>query len=181
MFVSGSGMTHGQEEWHHWCTTMVVVVGFGVACPYWLQLIQAWTWWSELGGFTIHGLNCSCHNTTWCIVSFTEDATFQFDLIPEFPDDDFDFIVFDYFGNSTCDSIKQKLTTPIRSNLSRRNSINGSVTGLKDSISNLYAAAGVNPHYSKSIDVKKGNKLLIVFDSPYGSKGGLMIKNTSIY
>src|SRR5690606_22002266 len=61
------------------------------------------------------------HNTVWVLISFTEDATFSFELTPKFADDDFDFVVFSSFGNGTCESIIANIPVPIRSNLSRRN------------------------------------------------------------
>jgi outer membrane protein OmpA-like peptidoglycan-associated protein len=121
------------------------------------------------------------HNTVWVMISFTEDATFSFELIPQFADDDFDFIVFSSLGNNTCDQIIADLPIPLRSNLSRRNTELGSITGLKSGIENDYAKAGDSPNFSKSIDVVKGDTLYIVFDSPYGNKGGFKIVNTTQY
>lgn len=121
------------------------------------------------------------HNTAWCVISFTQDAKFKFELTPEFPDDDFDFTILNYHGISTCDSIKQKTLTPIRSNLSKRMPDNGSKTGLKTGFTNNYSAAGKNPSFSSPISVQKGDSILIIFDSPYGSKGGFSIKNNTEY
>ena len=121
------------------------------------------------------------HNTSWCILSFTQDATFQFELIPQFPNDDFDFVILPYHGVATCDSISNKNIQPIRSNLSKRLPASGSVTGLKNGFENQFSAAGPNPNFSAPIEVLKGDSLLIIFDSPYGSKGGFEINNTSEY
>ncbi len=121
------------------------------------------------------------HNTAWCIIAFTQDATFQFELNPEFPNDDFDFTILKYYGESTCDSIKQKSATPVRSNLSKRVPDKGSITGLKEGFENNYSAAGPNPSFSKPLNVQKGDSILIIFDSPYGSKGGFSIVNKTKY
>lgn len=120
------------------------------------------------------------HNTTWVRISFTKDVTFSFELIPEFATDDFDFIVFSSFGLHTCNQIAENIPSPLRSNLSRVNVDSGSVTGLKTGYDNLYAPAGKNPNFSKPIEVLKGDTLFLVFDSPYGNKGGFTIKNTSV-
>ncbi len=121
------------------------------------------------------------HNTAWVIIDFTTEGLFQFELTPQYKNEDFDFAVFKYFGSSTCDSIKQNKTLPIRSNLARRNPSNGSITGLKKEADNLYAAAGPNTTFSKSIAVNKGMSLLLIIDAPYTIRGGFTIKNNSTY
>ena len=121
------------------------------------------------------------HNTSWSVIHFTMDASFQFELVPQFADDDFDFILFNYFGTSTCDSILNKTILPLRSNLSKRTPEKGSVTGLKKGYENNFSAAGPNLSFSKPIDVKAGDSLLLIIDSPYGSKGSFSILNFSEY
>lgn len=121
------------------------------------------------------------HNTVWVMITFTMDATFGFELIPQFADDDFDFTVFSYSGKSFCTQIKDNLPIPLRSNLSRRNTELGSITGLKMDVENEFAKAGDSPNFSRAIDVVKGDTLYIVFDSPYGNKGGFKILNTTKY
>jgi len=121
------------------------------------------------------------HNTTWIRLDFTKDATFSFELIPQFPDDDFDFIIFSSFGKSTCDQILENIPAPLRSNLAKRNEFSGSTTGLKEGYSNSFAAAGESPNFSAPLSVSKGDTIYLVFDSPYGNKGGFAIKNTTIY
>jgi len=121
------------------------------------------------------------HNTVWVMITFTVDATFGFELIPQSADDDFDFIVFSSLGINTCDQIIANLPIPLRSNLSRRNTELGSITGLKIEATNEFAKAGDSPNFSKAIDVVKGDTLYIVFDSPYGNKGGFKILNTTKY
>lgn len=121
------------------------------------------------------------HNTIWVMITFTVDANFSFDLIPQYADDDFDFTIFSSLGKATCNQLVDNLPIPIRSNLSRRNPELGSITGLKNDVDNEFAKAGDSPNYSKSIDVVKGDTLYLVFDSPYGNKGGFKIINTSTY
>lgn len=121
------------------------------------------------------------HNTTWIRLDFTKDATFSFELIPQYPDDDFDFIIFSSFGKSTCDQISENIPVPLRSNLAKRNEFSGSTTGLKEGYSNSFAAAGESPNFSAPLSVSKGDTIYLVFDSPYGNKGGFAIKNTTVY
>jgi outer membrane protein OmpA-like peptidoglycan-associated protein len=138
---------------------------------------------NEISGFSIKNeyFFTKEHNTVWCIVTFTQDATFQFDLIPQYPADDFDFTILPYHGTKTCDSIVKKQLMPIRSNLAKRSPESGSKTGLSIKNSNFFSAAGPNPSFSAPIEVLKGDSILIIFDSPYGSKGGFTINNTSNY
>ncbi len=121
------------------------------------------------------------HNTSWSVIHFTMDASFQFELVPQFADDDFDFVIFKYNGASTCDSIVNKSILPLRSNLSKRTPDKGSVTGLKKGFENNFSAAGPNPSFSKPLDVKAGDSLLLIIDSPYGSKGSFSVFNFTEY
>ena len=121
------------------------------------------------------------HATAWVIIEFSKKGVFSFDLIPDVKTEDFDFIVFEYFGEGTCDSVFKNLKQPIRSNLSRRNEAEGSVTGLRSAANDLYTAAGIGSSFSKSISVEKGSRLLLVFDAPYGVRTEYSILNSSIF
>jgi len=111
------------------------------------------------------------HNTLWIKFEFRADTEFEFQLSPEIANDDFDFIIWKSNGGSYCDSIKSGVQ-PIRSNLSRRNPEQKSITGLKHDATNLYAAAGPNPTFSKSIEVHEGEVYYMLIDCPYGTQGG---------
>lgn len=121
------------------------------------------------------------HNTSWSVIHFSMDASFQFELVPQFVDDDFDFVIFKYSGASTCDSIEKNLILPVRSNLSKRTPEKGSVTGLKKGFENNFSAAGPNPSFSKPLEVKAGDSILLIIDSPYGSKGSFSVFNFTEY
>jgi outer membrane protein OmpA-like peptidoglycan-associated protein len=122
------------------------------------------------------------HNTVWVMVTFTRPTTFAFELVPQYPQDDIDFIIFQSYGGDFCSLFNDvEIPLPLRSNLSKKRPEEGSKTGLKLGNENLYAPAGDFPAYSAAIMASVDDTLFIVFDSPYGSRGGFTIVNQSIY
>ena len=112
------------------------------------------------------------HNTYWFYVVFDYDTEFEMILTPEFAEDDYDFLLFIDSIQDFCSQIKEKKFFPIRTNMSRVNPEEGSVTGLKKGYTNEYAMAGKSEPYSKPLYAKKSQKYYVVIDCPYGCKGG---------
>lgn len=116
------------------------------------------------------------HNTLWIKLHFTRDTRFEFEIMPVNPRDDYDFSIFKINGPNFCDSIATNKILPVRSNLCRRKPDNGSITGLKEGYTNLYAAAGESPSFSAPLDVKKDEEYYLVLDGPYGFISGFSIE-----
>jgi len=105
------------------------------------------------------------HSSAWYLLNINYDGTFVFDIVPEDTTNDYDFLLFSYTDSNTCSDIIKKRISPIRSNISRNKIETNSLTGLSVTSKNDYASSGIGPSYSKPIDVKKGEKYLLVLDN----------------
>jgi outer membrane protein OmpA-like peptidoglycan-associated protein len=122
------------------------------------------------------------HHSVWIMMTFTRPTMFAFELVPHYSQDDFDFIVFRSFGGNFCSAFDNaEIPVPLRSNLSKKRPDEGSITGLKLGYENLYAPAGDYHAFSAPIMASVEDTLYLVFDSPYGYKGGFTILNQSTY
>jgi outer membrane protein OmpA-like peptidoglycan-associated protein len=122
------------------------------------------------------------HNTIWVRLTFTKPTVFAFELVPQYPQDDFDFIIFKSFGDDFCRIFEDAaLPIPLRSNLSKKRPDEGSITGLRAGYENMYAPAGDYHAFSAPVMASVEDTLFLVFDSPYGNKGGFTIINQSTY
>jgi outer membrane protein OmpA-like peptidoglycan-associated protein len=115
------------------------------------------------------------HNTYWFYVVFEYDTEFEMILTPEYAEDDYDFLLFIDTIQDFCSQIKEKKFYPVRTNMSRVNPEEGSVTGLKKGFTNEYAMAGKSEPYSKPLYAKKNQKYFVVIDCPYGCQGGFFL------
>lgn len=116
------------------------------------------------------------HNTLWIKLIFTRDVRFVFEINPNNPNDDYDFSIFKINGPNYCDSIATNKILPVRSNICKRKPIEGSITGLREGYTNLFAAAGQSPSFSAPLDVKNGEEYYLVLDGPYGLISGFSIE-----
>ncbi|HEX8514763.1 MAG TPA: OmpA family protein [Bacteroidia bacterium] len=111
------------------------------------------------------------HNSAWYLLSIRRDGEFVFDITPEDTTNDYDFLLYPYTDSNFCLDPGKNQLEPIRSNLSNaRKSVRG-ITGLTIS-PDLHPSIGkgIGNPYSQSVDVKKGEKYMLVLDnvSPNG-------------
>jgi hypothetical protein len=64
------------------------------------------------------------HNTSWFRFEIQDEVELTFDIIPNDPSNDVDFILFKYDEDGFCDRIRMKKLLPIRTNLARSGSVN---------------------------------------------------------
>lgn len=116
------------------------------------------------------------HNSAWYLIKPLHDGELVFDIIPENPSDDYDFLLFKYTDTNFCrDFIARKLI-PVRSNISRVSSDDSGRTGLAYTAKIEYETRGKGFAYSKSIPVKKGEHYMLILDNVYdGGKGHTII------
>lgn len=112
------------------------------------------------------------HNTVWYKFTVPYDAMFEFDLIPIYPEDDFDFMLFLYDGPSFCQVFSNGEAVPIRSNISRKNIEVDGYTGLKQSAVEEYVPSGPGDSYSRALKVKKGDVYYMLVDNPFRENRG---------
>ena len=116
------------------------------------------------------------HNTIWLKFNCPYDALMCFDIIPNDTTYDFDFLLFKNEGNNFCKNLNYKETKPIRTNISRNNLKNKSITGLNINAKKEYIPSGIQPMYSKALKVNKSENYFLVIDNVYGGESGFSIQ-----
>lgn len=112
------------------------------------------------------------HNTVWYKFRAPYDAVFTFDLIPELKDDDFDFLLFRYDGPNFCREVADGTKIPLRTNISRKNTMMNGRTGLSESAVDDYVPSGPGSPYSRALKVKRGDVLYLLVDNPFRENEG---------
>jgi len=112
------------------------------------------------------------HNTVWYSFIAEDDALLSFDIIPNNPTDDYDFILFACSNNNCCNSIIDKTLKPVRTNISRARSEIQGITGLSENGESDFVHEGKGNNFSNSVEIKKGFKYYLVLDNVYGGDGG---------
>jgi len=116
------------------------------------------------------------HLVVWFSFIVPYDTTLTFQIVPENPSDDFDFILFKSDQGDFCQKEKQRKIEPIRSNFAKPTAYNKGITGLSEKGKDAFVAPGYNSSFSSSLQVKKGEWYYIVVDNYIGDKGGLTLK-----
>jgi len=99
-------------------------------------------------------------NSIWYLITMPDSGIFTFDIVPESPNDDWDFLLYEH-KKMFCKRIEANKIQPIRSNLSR-----SSQTGLSVKSSQKFIGAGINNKYSKAVLVQKGEEFVLVVNNP---------------
>tara|TARA_B100000768_G_scaffold179005_1_gene195810 strand:+ start:100 stop:1329 length:1230 start_codon:yes stop_codon:yes gene_type:complete len=116
------------------------------------------------------------HNIIWLKFNCPYDALMCFDIIPKDTTYDFDFLLFKNEGNNFCKNLNYNHTKPIRTNISRNNLKNMSITGLNINAKKEYIPSGIQPMYSKAIKVNKSENYFLVIDNVYGGESGFSLQ-----
>lgn len=112
------------------------------------------------------------HHSAWYLLEFNISGELVFEITPKDKKDDYDFLLFPYQDSLTCKDILNEKIKPIRGNLSRNDTSNLSITGLSADVKNELSGKGIGAQFSKSIEVKAGEKYILVLDNVYeGGKG----------
>ncbi len=113
------------------------------------------------------------HNTAWYKLLMGANGKLSFDIMPEKPDDDYDFMLFRAYSDSLfCDSLHKHHLMPVRANISRDEEDIKGHTGLRLSAGKECIKQGVGEAYCKSMEVKKGEIYYLVLDNVYpGGEG----------
>lgn len=111
------------------------------------------------------------HNTIWYILSIPYSGKLCIDITPRASSDDYDFLVYKYTDKYFCNRIIGNKVTPIRSVMSTPNTAKGGKTGLNLTGNLINIPKNSSVDYGKYIDVKEGEKYVIVVDNR--TNGGL--------
>lgn len=115
------------------------------------------------------------HNTVWMSFKAPYDGQLTFELIPDSPEDDWDFMLF-RANPSQCQEIINKTIEPVRSNLARNDAATKGRTGLSLEAKAPFSPAGVNPNFSKWLEVNEGWDFILVVDLNKISDNGIGYK-----
>ena len=116
------------------------------------------------------------HNTVWLKFNCPYNALMCFDIVPNDTTYDFDFLLFKNEENNFCKNLIYKQTKPIRTNISRNNLKNKSITGLNINAKKQFIPSGIQPMYSKALKVNKSENYFLVIDNVYGGESGFSIQ-----
>ncbi len=104
------------------------------------------------------------HHSTWYKFRSPVTTTLTFDIIPDNPEDDIDFLLFEGAIPGICDKIPSRVVQPVRSNISRNDPALGSRCGLSKDAVDDFVRSGVGASYSRAIEVKEGDLFYLVVD-----------------
>ena len=104
------------------------------------------------------------HNTAWFIVVPPYHAIMSMTLVPDDPNDDWDFMIYQPTHVNYCEQIRSGELLPVRSNLSRTSENEQGKTGLKQDAESHFQPAGLNPPFSSVMEVKREHILILVVD-----------------
>ncbi|MGZ4047974.1 MAG: OmpA family protein [Bacteroidia bacterium] len=105
------------------------------------------------------------HNSAWYLLSIGKDGGLIFDIIPFDTTNDYDFLLYKYTDSTFCDQLLKNKLKPVRSNLSNIKKSKKGITGLKPDIHKNAVGEGIGESYSSSINVKKGEKYMLILDN----------------
>lgn len=115
------------------------------------------------------------HHTTWYRFRAPVKTSLTFDIIPQDPEDDIDFLLFPGNVPGVCEKIVAKEVVPVRSNISRNDKSLNSMCGLRKDAAEEYVRSGVGSSYSKAIDVEEGDLYYLVIDYPQRPRAGFTV------
>lgn len=116
------------------------------------------------------------HHTAWYRLVMATSGTMVFEIIPNKPSDDYDFVLFKASKTKFCDSLSTHAIKPVRSCISRdREDILGK-TGLSNKARKETVKEGIGDAYAKAIKVSKGEVYYLVLDNVYEEGDGHTIQ-----
>lgn len=115
------------------------------------------------------------HHSTWYKFRSPVTTTLTFDIIPDNPADDIDFLLFEGAIPGICDKIPSRVVQPVRSNISRNDPALGSRCGLSKDAVDDFVRSGVGASYSRAIEVKEGDLFYLVVDYQDRPRAGYTI------
>ena len=108
-------------------------------------------------------------NSAWFTFVVPTNGDLVFKIFPKNYEADFDFLLFEYTDEHFCDDLAAKKLKPVRSNISRFNPLEMSITGLSVSANQEFVHSGKGNHLSKALTVEKGQRYYLVINNVYGT------------
>jgi outer membrane protein OmpA-like peptidoglycan-associated protein len=104
------------------------------------------------------------HSVAWFTFVVPEDTLLTFDIIPANNSDDLDFLLFKG-EEGFCKKINQQRLKPVRANIANTSQTKNGATGLSADALNETELPGKHPAYSKTLQVKKGERFYLAVDN----------------
>ena len=112
------------------------------------------------------------NHSVWYKFTSKTKGNLSFEIEPLDSLNDYDFVLYKYTGDDFCNALENASIKPIRTNFSRNNlELNGR-TGLSLNAEKKFVAAGVNPAYSKSINVQANEAYVLYVNNVYDNGSG---------
>ena len=115
------------------------------------------------------------HNSQWYLFRSPVTSKLTFDIIPEDIRDDIDFLLFSGATPDICGKVATREIQPVRSNISRNDTTNGSKCGLSLTAVDAFVRSGIGSSYSRALDVVAGEQLYILVDYQDRPRAGFSI------
>ena len=115
------------------------------------------------------------HHSAWYKLIIKSNGHLCFDIIPNKPEDDYDFMLFKA-GPDFCDSLSKYKIKPLRACISRNKEENKGKTGINNSTKKEFVKEGIGDAYVSSVKVNKGEVYYLVLDNVYENGEGHSIK-----
>lgn len=117
------------------------------------------------------------HHSAWYKLLIGSKGKLFFDIIPNNPCDDYDFMLFKANGiNDFCGQLNTGTMMPVRACISRSQEEIRGRTGLNTASGKELIKAGVGPSYCKYIEVDTGDVFYLVLDNVYDQGSGHSIE-----
>lgn len=116
------------------------------------------------------------HMVVWLSFIVPYDTLLTFQIVPQNPSDDFDFMLFKADRGDFCQKEKQRKIKPIRTNFAKPSPNSNGITGLSAEAAEAFVSPGYNSPYSSAIAVKKGEWYYLAVDNYISDKGGFTLK-----
>ncbi|MBL7894801.1 MAG: OmpA family protein [Bacteroidia bacterium] len=115
------------------------------------------------------------HYSAWYKLNIKSEGHLCFDIVPNKPQDDYDFMLFKA-GSNFCDSLSKYKIKPVRACISRNKEEIKGYTGLNNLSKKEFVKEGIGDSYVKSILVKPGETYYLVLDNVYEGGEGHSIR-----
>lgn len=118
------------------------------------------------------------HHSAWYNFSIKNEGKVTFEIIPVDSTNDYDFMLFAFSvkDSNACRQIAKGKANPVRSNIARNDAKHHGRTGLHSMATQDFVSKGPGNNYSNPVDVKKGERYILVVDNVYDNGQGHTLK-----
>jgi len=106
------------------------------------------------------------NNTAWYLLNIKYDGELTFEIVPTDSTDDYDFLLYPFRDSTFCSGITSRTVRPVRSNMACNcRPMDKGATGLSTDAIQEYRKQGPGNPFSKSVQVEKGDKYMLVLNN----------------